>query len=215
MRFLWIILLILSLPASALGTTFTLYDQFPISQGVNDFYAEAYRYDGSPPAYRQITKTADYQYYTIPNTWDIPYLVKHPSNGWIYMHPVYQYGEFNGHEDAVLAWNPGNTVAYELDISGSFQGNNSGYKVVYIKTDTELLWSSGLSGGSNVAFNLTDERLNPGETLYFGVNNGNNSDTSDETLLRGTIDYTAVPVPGTLSLTVSGLVGLWGWRRFR
>lgn len=215
-------------PLNAGATTVDLYNSFPDHQGDNGFYA----YKNDDTNYTLLVEHSTIQYYFSDPGGSLPLVFKTTTSPWIAMQPDYTYNPnppptYGYGEDAVLAWVVPETNTYHL--SGSFwdqyfTADSDIY--VYIKQNSIVLFANTIAGstpggipdwpyGTILNFDFTVS-LNASDILYFGVNpDGTNS--NDWGALSGTIEYTpcVIPLPGTLVLLGSGLLGLGvlRWRR--
>jgi len=181
---------------------------FPDNQGDNGFYAQAY--NPSSGIFRNLTRTAAYNFNTPGQTSVRPYVLK--SSGQVQLAPCVN-GSIYGTEWSVLSWQVPQTGAYA--VQGTFYGvltGNSTTARIFVNTTAQTQFSAAVSGTNTVPFNIPVLNLNAGDFLRFAVDAGT-SHSSDLTGLTGTI--TLVPEPGSLIAILTGLVGLGGLYRHR
>jgi hypothetical protein len=200
-----VVVALLAMPVShATADTFTLYDKFPqTANGENNFYTAGH-YNGPPETLTLLTNLADYSF---SNT-DGVVVERAASEPWILLTPT-------GTGDAVLYGTP--PQACSLQVTGQFDLLPGAGTQAHVTIGTVLLtdlntftpiFNQDIS--SITSFDVTIPYLDSTHALVFAVGREGNGAS-----LQATIDATAVPIPGTLMLLGSGLLGLPGWRRFR
>lgn len=205
-----VLTLVLAMSAGAAYATTGSVDivtLFPNYQGDNGFYAQAYN-PGSG-IFRDLTRTAPYNFNTPGQSSVRPYVMK---NSHVQLAPCVN-GSIYGTEWAVLSWQVSQGGLYELH--GSFYGLLSGNSTtarIFVNTPAQTLFSATVSGTNTVTFDILDLSLNAGDYLRFAIDAGT-SHSSDLTGLNGVI--TLVPEPGSLIALLTGLLGLGGWIKRR
>jgi len=204
-------LLALCAVQSAFAMTIDLWSGFPDTQGQNNFWA--YAYNPNTNSYRPLTDSGAYSFSTPGQGCLVPLLYRDNNSPWIVMHPAsYPGGQgvIYSTEYAVLAYRATGASLFDLDVQ--FQSVISPLVNVFIKKNNSLLWSVNLSGSNGAAFNVANIDMNANDFLYFGVSPAG-TDYYDTTILKGTMNVSPIPEPGTLMLLGTGLVGLLGFKR--
>lgn len=200
-------LLALCAVQSAFAMTIDLWSGFPDTQGQNNFWA--YAYNPNTNSYRQLADTGSYAFSTPGQSYLIP-LISRSTSPWIAMHPASNVGSIYGTEYAVLGYKASEASIFNL--TGEFQALGGGLINVFVKKNGSLLWSTNISNLNGAAFNVANIDMNANDFLYFGVSPAG-TDYYDTTILKGTMNVSPIPEPGTLMLLGTGLVGLLGFKR--
>lgn len=198
---------------NATADTFTLWDNFP-QNGSSDTGFGTAGYDNNNQVLIPLVYESDYNFSRDGvvvkklDTENPPYILLQPSST----------------ETAVLYGVP--PQSYSLHVYGEFDlptGVASAHVEVGTADITNFsypVYTSLLNNGQGIdltsdnpiaVFDLTNVMVDPSHALVFGVSQGS-GDT--QVYLQGTINDN-VPVPASVLLLGSGLLGLAGWRRLR
>jgi hypothetical protein len=190
-------------PLGAGAGTFTLWDYFPATtQGENSIYLAGY----NEPLDTVFPLISDGDNsYSFSLNGSPPVVARSVAEPWIRLQPTT--GIF-----AMLVGHP--PEATSLDLMGEFKLETSGSATVYIGTGqdanpyhaTYWLDQDLDAQQTSIGFNLSNILIDETTIIFFGVE-------GSPVLLSSAITATPVPLPGTLALLGSGLLGLAGWRR--
>lgn len=202
-----IVVALLVAPASnAAADTITLWGNFPqTTNGEQNFYTASFSSGTLTP----LVNTDDYSF-SSDGAGALPVVERSATEPLIFLQP-------SATAAAVLYGIPPETDS--LHVYGEFSlpagivyaHVNIGLALVSDPSQSTSLFSYNFdSTHQDGSFDLTNVLIDPDHALFFAVNQGVGDAAA---YLDGTIISTTVPVPASLLLLGSGLLGLAGWRR--
>ncbi|MDD5774640.1 MAG: PEP-CTERM sorting domain-containing protein [Candidatus Omnitrophica bacterium] len=204
----------LFIAGAALADPIDLWEQFPDTQGDNDFFALALPWNNTGEgSYRWMDDLGYKQFGTLNETdMNIPF-IKQSESEWIFMHPAAAESSGNGtgliYESAIYTYKV--PVAGVYDISGTFEKAGANDTYVFVKHNREFIWNNTFLAatptGTQASFNLLGQTLAQGDEIYYGVGCGlSQKDFGDLTYLKGQINLVPEPVSSALFLLGGGVI---------
>ena len=163
-----------------------LWQNFSDSQSYNTNGFITYGYAPTTNTYRSLSDCGTY-YFCRPeeSRWKNPQVFRSDAvNGWlgepwVGLIPSGTASNTQYPEDAVLAWVVPKTAYYQINGSYYLYPDSANGVDVYIKKNTNILYSYHLSPGGTNDFNMTTLLFNEGDTIYFGADAHNDVDFSE------------------------------------